>query len=413
LHINCANPNGDVSIDINSGSETITLSDDGVGGDQESNDGVYSAQWIPSSHGIFVLTFPDGDTITVTIAEVDSITPNTIDLASAPANFTITGGGFADLGYGLPAANFYAGTTLIAQARATSINSNGTSITVPYPTNATSLSGPLPGLRAGTITVMVYNQFTNTGSPQWTLLGSTMLTINDTRPAPGVNSITPNPIDLVAPPASFTITGGGFAELGYGLPAANFYAGTALIAQARATSMNSNGTSITVPYPTNATSFSGPLPGLKAGSITVKVYNQHANTGSPQWTLLGSTTLTVNDTRPSPGVTAITPNLVDLASPPSSFTIAGGGFANLGFGLPAANFYHGATFIAQARATSMNPNGTSITVPYPTNATSFSGPLPGLKAGTITVKVYNQHTNTGAPQWTLIGSANLTVNDTR
>jgi hypothetical protein len=413
LHINCANPNGDVVIDVNSGNETVTLTDDGVGGDQESNDGVYSAQWTPSSHGIFVLTFPDGDTITVVIGEVDSITPNTIDLASAPANFTITGGGFADLGYGLPAANFYAGTTLIAQARATSINSNGTSITVPYPTNATSLSGPLPGLRAGTITVMVYNQFTNTGSPQWTLLGSTMLTINDTRPAPGVNFITPNPIDLVAPPASFTITGGGFAELGYGLPAANFYAGTALIAQARATSMNSNGTSITVPYPTNATSFSGPLPGLKAGSITVKVYNQHANTGSPQWTLLGSTTLTVNDTRPSPGVTAITPNLVDLASPPSSFTIAGGGFANLGFGLPAANFYHGATFIAQARATSMNPNGTSITVPYPTNATSFSGPLPGLKAGTITVKVYNQHTNTGAPQWTLIGSANLTVNDTR
>jgi hypothetical protein len=177
------------------------------------------------------------------------------------------------------------------------MNSNGTSITVPYPTNATNLSGPLPGLKAGTITVKVYNQHKNTGSPQWTLIGSTTLTVNDTRPAPGVSSITPNPIDLAAPPASFTITGGGFADLGYGLPAANFYAGTTFIAQARATSMNSNGTSITVPYPTNATSFSGPLPGLKAGTITVKVYNQHKNTGSPQWTLIGSTMLTVNDTR--------------------------------------------------------------------------------------------------------------------
>ena len=61
--------------------------------------------------------------------------------------------------------------------------------------------------------------------------------------------------------------------------------------------MNSDGTSLTVPYPTNATSLSGSLPGLKAGTITVKVYNQIANTGSPQWTLIGSTTLTVNDTR--------------------------------------------------------------------------------------------------------------------
>ncbi len=413
LHINCANPNGDVIIDINSGSETITLTDDGSGTDQIANDGLYSAQWTPSSHGTFVLTFPDGDTIIVAIAEVDSITPNPIDLASPPANFTIIGGGFADLGYGLPAANFYAGTTFIAQARATSMNASGTSLTVPYPTNATSFSGPLQGLKAGAITVKVYNQHTNTGSPQWTLIGSTTLTVNDTRPAPGVNSIIPNPIDLVSPPSSFMITGGRFADLGYGLPAANFYAGTTFIAQARATSMNSNGTSITVPYPTNATSFSGPLPGLKAGTITVKVYNQHANTGSPQWTLIGSTTLTVNDTRPAPGVNSITPNPIDLASPPSSFTITGGGFANLGYGLPAANFYAGSTFIAQARGISMNPNGSSITVPFPTNGTSLSGPLPGLRAGTITIKVYNQFTNTGSPQWTLLGSTNLTINDTR
>jgi subtilisin family serine protease len=297
LHINCADPNGDVVLMVDPTEESVTLVDDGVASDQAGGDGIYSGQWTPSAHGTFTLTFPGGDTITVVIADVDSITPNPIDLAAPPASFTITGGGFADLGNGLPAANFYAGTTFIAQARATSMNSNGTSITVPYPTNATSFSGPLPGLRAGTITVKVYNQHANTGSPQWTLIGSTTLTVNDTRPAPGVSSITPNPIDLAAPPASFTITGGGFADLGYGLPAANFYAGTTFIAQARATSMNSNGTSITVPYPTNATSFSGPLPGLKAGTITVKVFNQQKNTGSPQWTLIGSTTLTVNDTR--------------------------------------------------------------------------------------------------------------------
>ncbi|MGH7827641.1 MAG: S8 family peptidase [Candidatus Binatia bacterium] len=418
LHINCANPNGNITLTVSPVNENIVLVDDGSGSDQVAGDGIYSGEWTPSSLGTFTIAVPGDETLVVTVADVadvDSITPNPVDLASPPASFTITGGGFADLGYGLPAANFYDGTTLIAQARATSINSDGTSITVPFPTNATSLSGPLPGLRAGTITVKVYNQQANTGSPQWTLLGSTTLTVNDTRPPPsppGVSAITPNPIDLALPLASFTITGGGFADLGFGLPAANFYAGTTFIAQARATSMNSNGTSIAVPFPTNATSLSGPLPGLRAGTITVKVYNQHTNTGSPQWTLLGSTTLTVNDTRPAPGVDSITPNPIDLASPPASFTITGGGFADLGFGPPAANFYAGTTFIAQARATSMNSNGTSIAVPFPTDATSLSGPLPGLRSGTITLKVYNQHRNTGSPQWTLLGSTTLTVNDT-
>ena len=292
LHINCANPNGNVVIDVNSGSETVTLTDDGTGSDQIANDGMYSAQWTPSSHGTFLLTFPHGDTITVTIGEVDSITPNPIDLASPPSSFTITGGGFANLGYGLPAANFYAGTTFIAQARATSINSNGTSITVPLPTNATSLSGPLPGLKAGTITVKVYNQHTNTGSPQWTLIGSTTLTVSDTRPPPGVSSITPNPIDLASPPSSFTITGGGFANLGYGLPVANFTRNGVLIAQARASSGNS--TTLNVPFPTTQGLF-GKLPGLTAGPVTVEIYNQTKKTNG--WALIGAIALTVNDSR--------------------------------------------------------------------------------------------------------------------
>ena len=181
LHIKCADPAGDVVVTVEPGGETVTLLDNGSGFDQAAGDGIYSAQWTPSTHGTFILTFPDGDSITVSIGEVDSITPNPMDLATPPASFTIAGAGFADLGYGLPAANFYAGTTLIAQARATSMNSDGTSITVPYPTDATSLSGPLPGLKAGTVTVKVFNQHKNKGSSQWTLIGSTALTVNDTR----------------------------------------------------------------------------------------------------------------------------------------------------------------------------------------------------------------------------------------
>ena len=141
LHINCANPNGDVIVDVNSGSETVTLTDDGTGSDQIANDGMYSAQWTPSSHGTFVLTFPDGDTITVTIGEVDSITPNPIDLASPPSSFTITAS--MNLGFGLPVVQPPMQLTpvpsVVARARATS--GNGTTLTVPYPTNATSVGG--------------------------------------------------------------------------------------------------------------------------------------------------------------------------------------------------------------------------------------------------------------------------------
>ena len=330
---------------------------------------------------------------------VSYITPNPIDLAAPPASFTITGGGFTNLGFGLSVANFYRGSSFVAQARATS--GNGTSLTVPFPTNATSISGPLPGLSAGTVTVRVYNQ---TGANSWSLVGTIPLTVNDTRPAPGVSYITPNPIDLAAPPASFTITGGGFTNLGFGLSVANFYRGSSFVAQARATS--GNGTSLTVPFPTNATSISGPLPGLSAGTVTVRVYNQ---TGANSWSLVGTIPLTVNDTRPAPGVSYITPNPIDLAAPPASFTITGGGFTNFGFGLSVANFTNssGAIF-AQSRASS--GTSTSLTIPFPTGPISVPGPLPGLSEGTVTVRVYNQ---TGANSWSLVGTIPLTVNDTR
>jgi hypothetical protein len=329
---------------------------------------------------------------------VSSITPSTIDLASPPVSFNVVGTGFSNTGFGLPVANFYLNNTLVAQARATS--GTNTSLTFPYPTNATSLGGSLPGLSAGTVTVQVYNQ---TSSNSWSLVGSVPLTVNDTRPAAGVSSITPTTIDLASPPASFTIAGNGFANFGYGLPVANFTRNGTVIAQARATSGTS--TNLTVPFPTDATAVFPPLPGLSAGPVTVEVYNQ---TGANGWSLLGSVSLTVNDTRPPPGVSSITPSTIDLASPPASFTIAGNGFANFGYGLPVANFVLNGSVIAQARATS--GNNTSLTVPFPTNATAVFPPLPGLSAGLVTVQIYNQ---TGSNGWTLVGSVSLTVNDTR
>jgi hypothetical protein len=244
--------------------------------------------------------FTGGEGATATLkgmgAAVSSITPNPVDLASPPPSFNVTGNGFANFGYGLPVVNFYLNGisgTLLAQARASSGTS--TTLTVPFPTTQ-GLFGTLPGLRAGTITVRVQNQ---TGASQsWSDVGTTLLTVNDSRPGPGVSSITPNPVDLASPPASFTLTGAGVADFGYGLPVANFYRNGTLLAQARSSSGNS--TTLTVPFPSTKGLF-GTLPGLSAGPVTVDIINQTGK--SKSWSVVGSIALTVNDTR---GLTAST-----------------------------------------------------------------------------------------------------------
>src|SRR6185369_6765080 len=212
---------------------------------------------------------------------VTGISPNPIDLASTPASFTIEGQGLANNGFGLPVANFVIGGSVVAQARATQLIGNRT-LTVPFPTNATSLNGPLPGLTAGQVQVQVYNQ---TGVASWAFVGSIALTVNDTRPCSlCVRSISPNPIGLANSPASLTIAGGGFTNSGFGLPVANFTSGGTVVGQARATGLSGN-TTLTVPFPTNATSLNGPLPGLAAGAVQVQVFNQ---TGAGSWMLVGS-----------------------------------------------------------------------------------------------------------------------------
>jgi subtilisin family serine protease len=328
------------------------------------------------------------------------VTPAAIDLATPPATFTIVGNGFANVGFGLPVINFVRGTTLLAQARATTL-AGGTTLTVPFPTSATSLTPNLPGLSVGSVEVQVWLQ---TGSSSYSPLGTGPLTVSDTRPAPGVSTITPSSIDLADPPGTFTIMGSGFANVGFGLPVINFVRGSALLAQSRATALT-GATSLTVPFPTSATSLTPNLPGLSAGTVQVQVW---APTGSTTYSLIGSVTLTVADTRPAPGVGAITPNPIDLAAPPSTFTITGGGFQNLGFGLPVINFVRGSVFLAQARATALT--ATTLTIPFPTSATSLTPNLPGLSAGTVQVQVYAA---TGSSSYSLIGTVTLTVVDTR
>ena len=65
-NINCANPNGNVSVAVSPGNSTVTLLDDGTGADQAAGDGIYSAQWTPTAAGTYTLTFPGNDKVTVT-----------------------------------------------------------------------------------------------------------------------------------------------------------------------------------------------------------------------------------------------------------------------------------------------------------------------------------------------------------
>ena len=99
------------------------------------------------------------------------------------------------------------------------------------------------------------------------------------------------------------------------------------------------------------------------------------------------------------GVSAISPNVVDLASPPASFTITGEGFANLGFGLPVVNFMRGSTMLAQVRAITLNGT-TTLTVPFSSS----------LTVGAVQAQVYMQ---TGNATYSLVGTLALTVTDTR
>jgi subtilisin len=336
---------------------------------------------------------------------VSSITPNPIDLAFPPTNFTIVGGGFTDFGFGLAVVNFTRSGSgqLLAQARASA--GTATTLSVPFPTGTTAIGGAtIPGLSAGPVTVNVYNQ---TGANSWSFVGSTSLTVSHARVS--VSSIIPNPIDLAFPPTSFTIAGGGFVNAGFGFSVVNFTSSNSgqLLAQARASA--GTATTLSVPFPTGTTAIGGAtIPGLSAGLVTVNVYNQ---TGANSWSFVGSTSLTVNDSRPSPSVSSITPNPIDLAFPPTNFTIVGGGFTDFGFGLAVVNFTRSGSgqLLAQARANS--GTATSLNIPFPTGTTAIGGAtVPGLSSGLVTINVYNQ---TGANSWSFVGSTSLTVSDSQ
>ena len=65
LHINCADPNGNVTVTVSPTNETITLLDNGLNNDLVAGDGIYSGTWTAPASGTFTLNFPGGDILTV------------------------------------------------------------------------------------------------------------------------------------------------------------------------------------------------------------------------------------------------------------------------------------------------------------------------------------------------------------
>ncbi len=81
LHVNCADPNGAVTVAVASGAQTVatvTLEDDGLAPDQAAGDGIYSGQWTPAAQGTYSLTFPGGDVVTVAVLANYSYSPTAL-----------------------------------------------------------------------------------------------------------------------------------------------------------------------------------------------------------------------------------------------------------------------------------------------------------------------------------------------
>src|SRR5262249_41511124 len=240
-----------------------------------------------------------------------------------PAGFTLTGTALVSLHVALPVVNFMRGSTMLAQVRATAL-SGTTTLTVPFS----------PALTVGAVQAQVYSQ---TSGVTYSPLGTLAVTITDSRPVPSVSAISPNAVDLRSQERRVTNTGTALAKLGFGLPVVNFMRGSTMLAQVRATALSGT-TTLTVPF----------SPALTVGAVQAQVYSQ---TGGGTYSLIGTLAVTITDSRPAPTVSAISPNAVDLASPPASFTITGTNFSNLRFCLPVTNFMRGSTMPSQVRAT--------------------------------------------------------------
>ncbi len=94
LNINCAQPNGSVSVQVPPNNATVTLEDNGTGGDLAAGDGIYSAQWTPSALGSYSLGFPGGDNVNIQVLNTYVANP----VSAADYNYQTISGTNLNLG---------------------------------------------------------------------------------------------------------------------------------------------------------------------------------------------------------------------------------------------------------------------------------------------------------------------------
>jgi subtilisin family serine protease len=68
-HVNCDGPAGVATVTVSPGSQSFNLTDSGVYGDEVAGDGLYTGAFEPTEPGTYTLTFPGGDTLTVTAVQ--------------------------------------------------------------------------------------------------------------------------------------------------------------------------------------------------------------------------------------------------------------------------------------------------------------------------------------------------------
>lgn len=90
LHINCANPNGDLTL-YDDGTTVVTLADAGTDGDDVAADGVYSLNWTPTIAGTYSLDFGNGDYVNVQVYDPSTWKGYNINVDGTFTRETITG----------------------------------------------------------------------------------------------------------------------------------------------------------------------------------------------------------------------------------------------------------------------------------------------------------------------------------
>lgn len=147
LNINCAQPNGPVTVTVSPGGQVITLADDGFG------DGIYTGQFIPPAVGVYTLSYSTGDTATVQVLLNYQAAPTASNYATiAGTNLSLGDDGVAQITSPFPIA-FGGGsfTQLWVNANGT-ISFNGAfssylNVSIPTGTSAR----PVPLVHANTL----------------------------------------------------------------------------------------------------------------------------------------------------------------------------------------------------------------------------------------------------------------------